>query len=111
MPCRMILRCTRPALAAVALTLWSAAASATASPTAPPTVTVAVLGLEAIDVPETIAAEVTGALRQKVTTTPGFRLVAGKDLVEIKLVFPCSDESSPSMAQTQPPPAPAPRAF
>ncbi len=95
----MILRCTRPALAAVALTLWSAAASATASPTAPPTVTVAVLGLEAIDVPETIAAEVTEALRQKVTTTPGFRLVAGKDLVEIKLVFACSDESSACMAQ------------
>ncbi|HEY2901518.1 MAG TPA: PEGA domain-containing protein, partial [Polyangia bacterium] len=76
-----------PALAA------SPAASSTAS------AAISVLGLEAIDVPDTIAQEVTEALRQKIAATPGMLLVAGKDLVEIKLIFACSDESSACMAQ------------
>ncbi|HVR64813.1 MAG TPA: PEGA domain-containing protein, partial [Polyangia bacterium] len=100
----MVSRCFTPALAGVVLALCSAPAfaqspSASVPPPAPPTVTVAVLGLEAIDVPDTIAVELTEALRRKVTATPGFRLITGKDLVEIKLVFACSDESPACMAQ------------
>jgi PEGA domain len=101
MPERMISRGLAPAVTGVVVAFCSLAAFAQspAPSAAPPTLAVAVLGLEAIDVPDGIAAELTEALRQKVTATPGFRLIPGKDLVEIKLVFACSDESSACMAQ------------
>lgn len=60
---------------------------------------VAVLGIEATDAPETLAAELTDALRQRVAATKGYALVPGKDLVEVKLVFSCPDEAPPCMAQ------------
>ena len=61
---------------------------------------VAVLGIEAGDgVPEAVATAVTDALRQRMSLTPGYRLVQGRDLVEVKLVFSCPDEAPPCMAQ------------
>src|SRR6185295_4347581 len=62
-------------------------------------VATAVLGFEAVDAPDRVATEVTDALRQRVASSKGFQLVQGKDLVEIKLVFSCSDEASACMAQ------------
>jgi PEGA domain len=63
-------------------------------------VTLSVLGLEpAAGAPEAVASAVTEALRQRVTSSPGFRLVPGKDLVEVKLVFSCPDEAPPCMTQ------------
>jgi hypothetical protein len=60
----------------------------------------AVLGMEALDgAPDAIAAEITDALRQRVAGTKGFQLVQGKDLVEVKLVFACPDESPACMSQ------------
>ena len=61
---------------------------------------VAVLGIEASEqAPETLAAALTDALRQRVSATKGFRLVPGRDLVEVKLVFSCPDEAPSCMAQ------------
>lgn len=63
-------------------------------------VTLSVLGLEpAAGAPEAIASAVTEALRQRVTSSSGYRLVPGKDLVEVKLVFSCPDEAPPCMTQ------------
>jgi hypothetical protein len=63
-------------------------------------VTLSVLGLEpAAGAPEAVATAVTEALRQRVTSSPGYRLVPGKDLVEVKLVFSCPDEAPPCMTQ------------
>src|SRR5215471_18748122 len=60
----------------------------------------AVLGLEALEgVPDSVAAEITDALRQRIAGTKGHQLVQGKDLVEVKLVFSCSDEAPACMAQ------------
>lgn len=59
----------------------------------------AVLGLEAVEVPDNVAAAITDALRQRVASAKGFQLVQGKDLVEIKLVFACSDEAPACLAQ------------
>jgi PEGA domain len=60
----------------------------------------AVLGLEALDgAPDTVSAEITDALRQRVASTKGYQLVQGKDLVEVKLVFACADESPACMSQ------------
>jgi hypothetical protein len=59
-----------------------------------------VLGLEpAGGAPDTVAAAVTEALRQRVTSSGMFRLVQGRDLVEVKLVFSCADEAPPCMTQ------------
>ena len=59
-----------------------------------------VLGLEALPgVPETVATEITDALRQRVAATKGYQLLQGKDLVEIKLVFACPDEAPACMSQ------------
>ncbi len=63
-------------------------------------VTVAVLGLEASEgVPDSVAVGATDALRQRMSTTSGYRLVQGRDLVEVKLVFSCPDEAPACMAQ------------
>lgn len=67
---------------------------------AAPDVGVSVLGVEASDgAPDALAAALTDALRQRVSSTKGFRLVAGRDLVEVKLVFSCPDEAPSCMAQ------------
>jgi hypothetical protein len=63
-------------------------------------VTLSVLGLEpAAGTPESVATAVTEALRQRVTSTTGYRLVPGRDLVEVKLIFSCPDEAPPCMSQ------------
>ena len=63
-------------------------------------VTLSVLGLEpAAGAPENIASAVSEALRQRVTSTSAYRLVPGRDLVEVKLVFSCPDEAPPCMTQ------------
>ncbi len=63
-------------------------------------VTLSVLGLEpAAGAPEAVATAVTEALRQRVAGAPGYRLVPGKDLVEVKLVFSCADEAPACMTQ------------
>lgn len=60
---------------------------------------VAVLGIEASDgAPDSIATALTDALRQRVSTTPGYRLVPGRDLVEVKLIFSCPDEAHACMS-------------
>jgi hypothetical protein len=62
--------------------------------------TVAVLGLEASEgVPDSVAVGITEALRQRMSSTPGYRLVQGRDLVEVKLVFSCPDEAPACMSQ------------
>jgi hypothetical protein len=59
-----------------------------------------VLGIEPVaGAPEAIASAVTEALRQRVTSSSMFRLVQGRDLVEVKLVFSCADEAPPCMTQ------------
>jgi hypothetical protein len=63
-------------------------------------VTISVLGLEpAAGAPEAVATSITEAIRQRVTSTSGYRLVPGRDLVEVKLVFSCPDEAPPCMTQ------------
>jgi hypothetical protein len=62
--------------------------------------TVAVLGIEAGEgVPDTVAVAATDAIRQRMSLSPGYRLVQGRDLVEVKLVFSCPDEAPPCMGQ------------
>lgn len=61
--------------------------------------TVAVLGIEATDdAPEAVATALTDALRTRVSSSSGFKLVPGKDLVELKLIFACPDEAPTCMA-------------
>jgi hypothetical protein len=63
-------------------------------------VTISVLGLEpAAGTPDAVATAVSEALRQRVSATSGYRLVPGRDLVEVKLVFSCPDEAPPCMTQ------------
>jgi len=63
-------------------------------------VTISVLGLEsAAGAPEAVATSITEAIRQRVTSTTGYRLVPGRDLVEVKLVFSCPDEAPACMTQ------------
>lgn len=76
---------------AALLPSWSAAAADAA---------IAVLGVEAAEgAPETLASAITDAMRQRVSSGKGFRLVPGRDLVEVKLVFSCPDEAPSCMAQ------------
>ncbi len=59
-----------------------------------------VLGVEASEgAPEAAAVSLTEALRQRVSSTKGFRLVPGRDLVEVKLIFSCPDEAPSCMAE------------
>ncbi len=62
-------------------------------------VSVAVLGIEPIDVPEPLAQQLTDALRQRATSTAGVHTVPGKDLIEVKMVFGCDGELPACMAQ------------
>jgi hypothetical protein len=60
--------------------------------------TVSVLGIEAADgTPDEVTAALTDAIRERISASPGFRLVQGRDLVEVKLVFSCSDEAPSCM--------------
>jgi hypothetical protein len=60
----------------------------------------AVLGIEAIDSQDNaLANDITEAIKQRVATGKGAPLIPGKDLVEIKLVFSCSDEAPDCLAQ------------
>src|SRR5262245_37301689 len=61
--------------------------------------TVAVLGIEAVDLPHSFAQQLTDALRQKAAATPGLKLLPGKDLIEMKMVFGCDGETPSCMAQ------------
>ncbi|MCS6915686.1 MAG: PEGA domain-containing protein [Myxococcota bacterium] len=62
-------------------------------------VTVAVLGVDAVDVPPEAALVLTDALRRQLGRMPGVRMIAGKHLVEVKLVFGCLDEQPACLAQ------------
>ncbi len=46
-----------------------------------------------------LANEITEAIKQRVAAGKGVPLVPGKDLVEIKLVFSCSDDAADCLAQ------------
>src|SRR5438552_611857 len=61
--------------------------------------TVAVLGIEPIDVPPELAQQLTVALLQRVSSSSGLRLVQGKDLMEMKMIFGCDGEAPSCMAQ------------
>jgi len=84
---------TGAALAAMALAGLSEKSASAAD------VPLAVLGIEASEAPDALAASITDALRQRVGSTKGYRLVPGRDLVEVKLVFSCPDEAPSCMAQ------------
>jgi PEGA domain len=84
-----------PGLIGLALGIFSPR-FATAQPEVSST---AVLGLEGIDVPPALTDDISEQLRQRVASTHDLRLVSGKDLVEVKLVFSCADESATCMAQ------------
>ena len=60
---------------------------------------VAVLGIESLDAPVNRAACLTEILKREVQKAPGFTLVPGKDLDEVKLVFGCTDEKPACMAR------------
>jgi hypothetical protein len=60
---------------------------------------VAVLGIEAVDAPVNTAALLGNALKNRVRQTSGYKLVPGKDLDEIKLVFGCVDEKPACMSR------------
>jgi hypothetical protein len=77
----------------LALALASTASVAQAEPS------VAVLGVEAVDAPAEMASRVAASLKSVVRNAAGYRLVAGKDLDEIKLVFGCVDEKPDCMAR------------
>ena len=84
---------SRTLLAFCALISWGTARAATdGAPTA-------VLGLEAVGAPAQIVDDLTEQLRQRVSSSSDMRLVSGKDLVELKLVFACADEGHSCMAQ------------
>jgi hypothetical protein len=59
----------------------------------------AVLGIETIDVPAGLGEQISEELRQRVAASHDLRLVSGKDLVEITLVFSCADEGVACMVQ------------
>jgi hypothetical protein len=61
--------------------------------------TMAVLGIEAAEgAPESVAVAVTDALRQRASAERGMRLVAGRELLAIKIMFSCPDEAQSCMA-------------
>src|SRR6185503_7099121 len=60
---------------------------------------VAVLGIEAVDVPDALAQQLSESLRQRLAATAGIRLLPGKDLIEIKMIFGCDGEVPACMAQ------------
>jgi hypothetical protein len=77
---------------ALALSILHASAADAQTP-------VAVLGVEAVDAPLNMANLLALALQNRVRQTSGYKLVAGKELEEIKLVFGCVDEKPTCMAK------------
>ena len=61
--------------------------------------TLAVLGIEPIEAPESLAVQLTDALRRQAAAMPGVKLVQGKDLIEIKMIFNCDNEHPNCMSQ------------
>src|SRR6266542_1209143 len=59
---------------------------------------VAVLGIEPIEVAQALASQLTDALRQRTAATSGVKLIQGKDLIEVKMVFGCDGETPTCMA-------------
>ncbi len=59
----------------------------------------AVLGIESIEVGDALGVQLTEALRRKAAETPGVKLVSGKDLIELKMVFGCDGEAPACLAQ------------
>jgi len=60
----------------------------------------AVLGIEPLEgVPDALAAAATDALRQRIAANHDYKLLQGKDLVEVKLVFACPDEAPACLSQ------------
>ena len=59
----------------------------------------AILGIEAIEVGDAYGTQVTDALRRRAAETSGVRLVPGKDLIELKMVFGCDGEAPACLAQ------------
>jgi len=86
------------ALCAFSPALWCALAPSRALAAADGAAT-AVLGLESSDVPAAVVDLISEELRQRVSASNELRLVSGKDLVELKLVFSCADEGHACMAQ------------
>jgi PEGA domain len=61
--------------------------------------TMAILGIEAAEgAPESVAVALTDALRQRASAERGTRLVAGRELLAIKIMFSCPDEAPSCMA-------------
>ena len=60
---------------------------------------VAVLGVEPVDVPDALASQLTDALRQRAAGTQGVKVVQGKDLIEIKMIFSCDLETPDCLAK------------
>ena len=89
------MRLRRLCLTALALV---AATSGSARADSPDDISTAVLGLETQDVPPRVGDEIAEYLRQNVSNNHDLKLVGGKDLVELKLVFACADESHTCMA-------------
>ena len=77
---------------ALVLTILQASAAEAQTP-------VAVLGVEAVEAPLNMANLLALALQNRVRQTTGYKLVAGKELEEIKLVFGCVDEKPACMAK------------
>jgi len=86
---RRLLPCTLAGLVALGLGGGSARAETRAS----------VLGVEAVDAPAELASKLREALVTQVRQAPGFSLLAGKSLEEIKLVFGCVDEKPDCMSR------------
>jgi hypothetical protein len=59
----------------------------------------AVLGIDALEVGDALGVQLTEALRKRAADTPGLRIVPGKDLVELKMVFACDGEAPACLAQ------------
>lgn len=78
------------------LALWPDSRAAAADAAIP----TAVLGFEPLEgVPEALATDITDAVRQRVAATKEYQLLQGKDLVEVKLIFACSDEAPACLSQ------------
>jgi hypothetical protein len=61
--------------------------------------TIAILGIEAAEgAPESVAVALTDALRNRAQAEKGTRLVAGRELLAIKIMFSCPDEAASCMA-------------
>ncbi len=61
--------------------------------------TISLLGVEAIDAPPDLASRLSEAIKNMVVHAPEFKLVSGKNLDEIKLVFGCMEEKPDCMAR------------